>query len=1027
MAVYLSKHQGLAGSERITIDNYSDLILKVGIGKLPEPLLKGHQYFSANISKYNSNESIAETINDYLADLNAYVDKLPSKRQKEIFEENKGYSGNKWEGKHYKNTEDLSTAEISKLIKKELEIEFEDVAKFSVISDVFSGGSSINVSITDLSFIPYNQNFLQHLEAGKSIHEYDEAHKNHYNEYTSRFNDEFNKLVKKVESITNQYNFDDSDIQTDYFHVRYYKHVKFDEERYLLKHYPDNPEAKRRKEWDEQWEKSKAKSKEKADSQKGKYKKGAIMFFKAEMHKSWHRYLLPNGLYLVEILKAPNGRARFSHSYSIRIYQNISVMQPAYLELLTKRGADKYFLKNEYGTFYGGDQVLSADEKQLIALNEPAAKQEPEVKKTKFNYGELVFYKGKLHEWGEFKFENKMFLAQIFRLPSSKDLVEKNYSVYILQNIDVLKKGKKEYKREHGQSYVTNEFGTFRLSPAITIPERDMLALDDPGAKIHSAKEPKQQAKKISEPKKENSLIVAPAIEAEEIPAAHYSNRYNVKAYEQVTKQNYSNFQFDINGWPEYLKLGHEFMIGETDGFKNLELAKDDPEILAAIELYLVQLNAYLSNLKDSKSKIKITGNPVREISPSVKLINRFANLNGKTLTEKQLSSFIKTMQKAMATQKIRANDPHQATIYHIQDVLVDTFNEAEPDDRIQFTIKGGDKYKAIGKSETEMLSVKLIKRYIALIGKTDKTKQRRLHGDINKAIENGKILANDPLISTLQKAIISLQAAFTGKGKLIIPDAELSGLHGLGFIPAMIAAAVGKGIEHFAHKALKPANELKGLGCACQDHNKGIEGTTFENGKDQDIDRVQSVGEAKKLKFELIGLDGKYLKLIGKACRPTSFFIYGPGGSGKSTFTLLFGNYMAQKGNRVLYVAGEQKDTPVFTEMLERLKIQDTEKFGIVKRVGGHDLNKYDILVIDSKDSIDYTLEDFKQQREHYPHLSFVILSQATKNGGFTGTEKWRNEVDTLILCENLIAYTNRDKNRWGGSDEIKILELIK
>ncbi|MCP2936490.1 hypothetical protein NK983_27795, partial [Salmonella enterica subsp. enterica serovar Typhimurium] len=79
-----------------------------------------------------------------------------------------------------------------------------------------------------------------------------------------------------------------------------------------------------------------------------------------------------------------------------------------------------------------------------------------------------------------------------------------------------------------------------------------------------------------------------------------------------------------------------------------------------------------------------------------------------------------------------------------------------------------------------------------------------------------------------------------------------------------------------------------------------------------QDDDTIQSIGEVKKMEFDLIGLDNLYLELIGEACRPTSFLIYGPGGSGKSTFTLLFGNYMAQKGNRVLYVAGDPKDTPV-------------------------------------------------------------------------------------------------------------------
>lgn len=90
----------------------------------------------------------------------------------------------------------------------------------------------------------------------------------------------------------------------------------------------------------------------------------------------------------------------------------------------------------------------------------------------------------------------------------------------------------------------------------------------------------------------------------------------------------------------------------------------------------------------------------------------------------------------------------------------------------------------------------------------------------------------------------------------------------------------------------------------------------------------VMSVPQAINSKFELIGLDGNYLKLIGEACRPTSIFIYGGGGSGKSTFTVLFSNYLAQKNNKVLYVACKQYGTPVFSKMLTRLKIIDTPNF---------------------------------------------------------------------------------------------------
>jgi len=217
----------------------------------------------------------------------------------------------------------------------------------------------------------------------------------------------------------------------------------------------------------------------------------------------------------------------------------------------------------------------------------------------------------------------------------------------------------------------------------------------------------------------------------------------------------------------------------------------------------------------------------------------------------------------------------------------------------------------------------------------------------------------------------------------------------------------IGGAIRSFKKKV--PAKS-KGLG--------DLPGETQNN----DTPEGMSVEDARNAKFDLIGLTGDWLNVIGEACKPTDIFIYGEGGGGKTTFVLLFTQYLANELNqKILYVAGEQYNTPTFKSLLNRLNISAGENFEIAPGLEGYNLEDYDFIVLDSKDHVGIELPQFIELKGEHPLQSFIILSQSTKTGNYTGSGKWRNAIDVMLFAKDgIIKQTG--KNRWGGNGEMKV-----
>ena len=116
---------------------------------------------------------------------------------------NSNFIGNKYNS-------DLSTVECAKLIRKELKEKFKNIV-FSIHSEYYSMGSSITIRILNCGF-----NFVNPL-----------YNSNNFSVDVPYYTEKALQLLNEIKKTAQQYNYDRSDSQTDYFDNHFYLDVDF--------------------------------------------------------------------------------------------------------------------------------------------------------------------------------------------------------------------------------------------------------------------------------------------------------------------------------------------------------------------------------------------------------------------------------------------------------------------------------------------------------------------------------------------------------------------------------------------------------------------------------------------------------------------------------------------------------------------------------------------------------------------------------------------------------------------------------
>ncbi len=424
------------------------------------------------------------------------------------------------------------------------------------------------------------------------------------------------------------------------------------------------------------------------------------------------------------------------------------------------------------------------------------------------------------------------------------------------------------------------------------------------------------------------------------------------------------------------------------------DLYNDDDDIKKAIDNHLRLINAELSKHskkperttgkqpKSASSKpkehmhtIKSKGEQVNILSSEVRYIKRYASLDGKVKTVDQLLAFLHSLQKAIAEKVITSKSKYAVEIMAVQNGLLKAIKAGGG--RIEIESDALENYRAIASGQSVIASIPLLKKFILISGKPSvKMKAEKLLEAIRNAKKKG-LFEDDPYASKIEAIAKVLERYIEGKDERpTISPVDLQGLYGL---------------------------------CGMEMPKPNLE-----------VGKVVSSSDFMGAVFSVIPFQGKWKSLIGEPSDPFKAMFFGLPGNGKTTLAILFAHYLASEHNkRVLFVSKEEGFVYTFKEKLDRLKAYHPNLF-VVDRIP-LSLASYDVVVLDSVNSLNLSPEDLSRLYSKYPKTSFVCIHKVTKDGKFRGSQEYEHDVDVSVSCQNMIA--TPQKNRFGGNEPIKIL----
>jgi hypothetical protein len=353
-------------------------------------------------------------------------------------------------------------------------------------------------------------------------------------------------------------------------------------------------------------------------------------------------------------------------------------------------------------------------------------------------------------------------------------------------------------------------------------------------------------------------------------------------------------------------------------------------------------------------------------------------------------------LQKAIIEKRIRKTSPYSKEILHIQEQLIKLHKSMKDEAKVELNSTTLEKYKLISSSQHIMTSINLIKRYLSLHGKQDvREKVVVLMNQMRSAVEKKKLLESDPYAMAVNKLYKSLHEYYT-LNKTKAPAIHPSELNGIAALLPFATVVLNKKKVNAHIK-----NDIK-LNLS------GIEKTSPE---------VISSSDLSHMKFNTIGLKGKFNELIGDPSQGFTCMVFGKPKSGKSTLCIDFAKHLAEHHGKVLYTAIEEGYGYTLKEKVERLNAVHPNLF--ISETIPANVGKFDFVFIDSvsKGKIDNDM--LNQLHQKNPKTAFIFIFHSTKDGDFRGGQQNAHDVDCIIEVKDGVAF---GKGRFGIGGECDV-----